>query len=145
MTGILLSSCLYLVVRYFTSEDLLLEQDPAVEVLKDVPKEFLLSMYFALIAVNLPLFLLDSQLFFLHILLMSQKVTTYEYILQKREQAEMKCEREMHGEVSGVRSLSKKLLGYFDWIVFCRCGQRRRSRCDAWRGRGGGLLAAPSA
>mmetsp|Transcript_114117 Transcript_114117/g.221661 ORF Transcript_114117/g.221661 Transcript_114117/m.221661 type:complete len:457 (+) Transcript_114117:108-1478(+) len=129
MTGILLATCIYLLVDYCLDEDLFEQRAQAIRLFSRTPKELLLGLVVTLIAVNAPLFFLDLQLVVLHMFLMSQSLTTYEYIMSKQDRHEER-EREADDDEEG-RSKKRKvrtLPHCMDWIVFCRCGQRRRRK-----------------
>jgi hypothetical protein len=77
------------------------------------------------------------QLVVLHTFLMSQDMTTYEYIMHKRDAQdlrELEAEAAKYGAEGARRSkrrinpLIQRMMGCVDWIVFCRCGRRRRRK-----------------
>merc|ERR1719296_44204 len=110
-----------------------------------LPWEFLVSLLAFLTFINLPLFLLDVQLVLLHLFLISQDLTTYEYIVGKRDMEQEEAEPdEPEDEENGRPAMSKReraraagrrairtLPACADWIVFSRCGRRRRQRAKA--------------
>merc|ERR1719221_205174 len=57
---------------------------------------------------------------------MSQQLTTYEYIMNKRNRA-MGEGMDWKGD-GAARRRNFKLPGCMDWIIFCQCGRRRRSK-----------------
>ncbi|CAK0798808.1 unnamed protein product, partial [Prorocentrum cordatum] len=58
----------------------------------------------------------------LHLFLMSQNLTTYEYIMNQRFPGED------GGTAGKLRRHIRKLPSCMDWIVFSRCGRRRRPK-----------------
>lgn len=148
MTGIVLSTSLYLFVDYLKHEEALvlrLEEGSLV----GMPTEAALSILMAIAVVNLPLFALDMQLVILHIFLYTQNLTTYEYIMNKMNDDEELDELQPPAPAApaaasespkelptppppnvrrGWRRLKgmKKLPRCMDWIVFVRCGRSRR-------------------
>lgn len=122
MIGIVLSTCLYLLIDYFVNDNFP-DRVNSIVIYRSFPEEFFLGLFILMVFVNAPLFLLDMQLVLLHIFLCSQDLTTYEYIMNKREIT-----------LSGVGGAKAKNLSHriktlphcMDWIVFSRCGQKRR-------------------
>lgn len=86
MTGIILGSVVYLLIDYIRSDEVVL-QDRIDKFFGGLPKEMFLAIFVFLITINLPLFVLDVQLLLFHVFLTSKNLTTYEYIVQKRDQA----------------------------------------------------------
>jgi len=132
MTGILFATCIYLLVDYCLDEDLFGQRAQTIPLFSRTPKEVLLGFILTLIAVNAPLFFLDLQLVVLHMFLMSQQLTTYEYIMSKHDRQEAQA-REKEGletdeEGGSFKKKIHTLPHCMDWIVFCRCGQRRRRK-----------------
>uniref|UniRef100_A0A7S2E3N6 Palmitoyltransferase n=1 Tax=Alexandrium andersonii TaxID=327968 RepID=A0A7S2E3N6_9DINO len=134
MTGILLSTCAYVIVTYFVDEERFVDRAQSIVLFRSSPKELLFGLTITLVIVNGPLFLLDLQLVLLHLFLMSQNLTTFEYIVNKQERLEAREEgRELKSGSAKARAriLSRKIRTLprcMDWIVFCRCGQRRKKR-----------------
>mmetsp|Transcript_59806 Transcript_59806/g.107388 ORF Transcript_59806/g.107388 Transcript_59806/m.107388 type:complete len:249 (-) Transcript_59806:396-1142(-) len=116
MIGIVLGTILYQFIDYFTGEDfeLRLQESP---VHSGLSMEAFLGTLIVMSIVNVPLWCLDMQLVFLHVYLMNQNLTTYEYIMNRKQQDE------------GI-SKFKGLPRCMDWIVFSRCGQKRRKKKD---------------
>jgi len=132
MTGILFATCIYLLVDYCLDEDLFGQRAQTIPLFSGTPKEVLLGFILTLIAVNAPLFFLDLQLVVLHMFLMSQQLTTYEYIMSKHDRQEAQA-REKEGletdeEGGSFKKKIHTLPHCMDWIVFCRCGKRRRPK-----------------
>lgn len=113
-----------------------------------VPWQLLVWFLGFVMIVNLPLFVLDMQLVVLHLLLIRQDLTTYEYIVSKYDQEMLEQEEELPDKL-GAESVSaekrtvgaaaaaagaasrraiRRLPSCVDWIVFARCGRRRRRR-----------------
>jgi len=131
MTGVLLGTCAYLLADYIVDEEAFERRAQAVALFRTSPRQALLALIITLTFVNTPLFLLDTQLVVLHIFLMSQQLTTYEYIMNKQDRADQHEEGAVNGEAGKSGSSGKKkrtLPRCMDWIVFCRWGQRRRRR-----------------
>jgi len=136
MTGILLGTCVYIILDYIMDEEAFEER--ARGVFPGAPRQLLLGIVGALTVVNLPLFVLDLQLVLLHAFLMSQQLTTYEYIMNKQEQMEgrdegksMKSQSTVSKANAARRRLKQKIRTLprcMDWIVFSRCGQKRKKR-----------------
>lgn len=145
MIAIVLGTCLYLIIDYGTNQgyELRLHSSPAYG---RAPKELFLAFHVILLAVNVPLFALDMQLVLLHAFLVSQDLTTYEYIMGKREnegggEEQAKSPSMMQAAKKRIKTLPSCL----DWIVFSRCGKRRRPKQDGVERIGGGSEVAPSA
>lgn len=134
MIGIVLGTCLYLLVDYFVDKDMFEQRFRDIAIFRKFPKEFFMGLLVTMLAVNVPLFLLDVQLIFLHCFLASQQLTTYEYINIKLERSppedggEKYKSDEMHEEAAGKVRKITTLPRCMDWIVFCRCGRRRKRR-----------------
>merc|ERR1712060_567290 len=79
-----LSTIAYLLIDYGVNNDGFAERLESLSLYSSIPKEFFLGLLIAMAFVNCPLFGLDLQLVFLHAWLMSQNLTTYEYIMNKR-------------------------------------------------------------
>mmetsp|Transcript_54049 Transcript_54049/g.167551 ORF Transcript_54049/g.167551 Transcript_54049/m.167551 type:complete len:437 (-) Transcript_54049:63-1373(-) len=137
MTGILLSTCAYVLVTYFADEERFVQRAQSISLFRSSPRELLLGLTIALVVVNTPLFLLDLQLVLLHLFLMSQHLTTFEYIISKQEKLEAREEGKdfAEGKLGSASSRARMRLAgrmvrtlprCMDWIVFCRCGKRRR-------------------
>lgn len=133
MIGIILGSCVYLLVDIFSNVDMFDARVQSVAFMQDFPNEFFIGVMVVLLVINAPLFVLDTQLVVLHIFLTSQNLTTYEYIMNKRSQEEGDISE---GSVAPVREGEetspsvrhvRTLPHWMDWIFFSRCG-RRRSR-----------------
>jgi len=120
MIGIILGTCLYLFIDYFANESGFNERIDSSSLHQHFPREFYLGLLIVLIAVNGPLYLLDMQLVILHIFLASQNMTTYEYIMNKRNID--------NNEARDLGRRFRTLPGCMDWIVFSRCGQKRRRK-----------------
>jgi len=116
MIGVVLGTILYQFIDYFTNEafESRLEASP---VHSGLSMEAFLVTLIAMSFVNVPLWCLDMQLVLLHVYLMHQNLTTYEYIMNRRQQDE---------GTSKFRGLPRCM----DWIVFSRCGQRRPKKKD---------------
>jgi len=121
MIGIILGTTLYLLIDYFANDDGFDERINSISLHKHFPREFYLGLLIVLVVVNGPLFLLDMQLVILHTFLASQNMTTYEYIMNKRT-------IEDDGARDSLGRRFRTLPGCMDWIVFSRCGQKRRRK-----------------
>lgn len=138
MTGILLATCVYVLCTYFADEDKFVQRAQSIVLFRSSPRELLLGLTIVLVIVNLPLFLLDLQLVLLHLFLMSQNLTTFEYIVNKQERSEAREDgKDLNtgklgkSSVARARILSRNIRTLprcMDWIVFCRCGQRKKRR-----------------
>jgi len=136
MTGIVLGTCGYLFVDYFANEEefvVRLHQNP---LFSEAPREMAMGLLCSLVVVNLPLFTLDMQLVVLHAFLYTQNLTTYEYIMNKRdlqleeEFAEAETERPEKpkgARTDYLRKRIKTLPRCMDWIVF-RPRKRREKK-----------------
>mmetsp|Transcript_43168 Transcript_43168/g.120098 ORF Transcript_43168/g.120098 Transcript_43168/m.120098 type:complete len:358 (-) Transcript_43168:296-1369(-) len=125
MIGIVLGTCLYLLIDYGINEDMFEDRAHSIAIYSSLPKEFFLGLLITMTALNTPLFLLDLQLVLLHAFLASQQLTTYEYIMNKRSQ----MDRPEGDKASGrIGRRIRTLPGCMDWIVFSRCGQKRRKK-----------------
>eukprot|EP00747_Dinoflagellata_sp_TGD_P170195 gnl/TRDRNA2_/TRDRNA2_201133_c0_seq1.p1 gnl/TRDRNA2_/TRDRNA2_201133_c0~~gnl/TRDRNA2_/TRDRNA2_201133_c0_seq1.p1 ORF type:complete len:456 (+),score=69.64 gnl/TRDRNA2_/TRDRNA2_201133_c0_seq1:81-1448(+) len=143
-TGIILIVCLYLFVDYFLNESAVEERFQKHPLFSGAPKEVALVLLCVLGFINFPLFVLDMQLVILHCFLTWQNLTTYEYIMNKRNQElenldgvgkyQEGGEQGKDGE-KGRWSKSKQVMvrkivtlpRCMDWIVFARCGSRKKS------------------
>lgn len=123
MTFNILCVCAYLLVEYFSHEEEFEIRWHDHFFFADVTKEVALIPLFFLALVNLPFFFLDMQLVLLHMFLSWNNVTTYEYIMNKRNAAEEREYNQANGIApkGGIRTLPRCL----DWIVF---RSRKRSQ-----------------
>lgn len=137
MIGIILCTCLYLLVDVFTNTTEFERRIRDVAFMEILPMEFFMALLVAMICVNGPLFLLDFQLVILHIFLSSQQLTTYEYIMSKRGQMEGEegdasaigeSPKDEAGAGQPERKAVRTLPHWMDWIIFSRCGRRRRPK-----------------
>eukprot|EP00927_Polykrikos_kofoidii_P042134 TRINITY_DN3599_c0_g2_i1.p1 TRINITY_DN3599_c0_g2~~TRINITY_DN3599_c0_g2_i1.p1 ORF type:complete len:439 (+),score=96.36 TRINITY_DN3599_c0_g2_i1:98-1414(+) len=137
MTGVVLATVVYLLVDFLVNPDEFDERLQTIEVVGVVPKEVLFVLFVFLTVMNAPLFVLDVQLVLLHAFLMSQKLTTYEYAIYKRD---LQLEMEVRGTLedseakpkvsSSLAKRIKTLPSCLDWFVFAKCSsQRRRKKC----------------
>lgn len=131
MTGIVLGTCGYLGFDYFANEESFVERFQDNPLFSEAPKEIALTLLCCLVVVNFPLFTLDMQLVVLHAFLCTQNLTTYEYIMNKRD---MQLEEELEvteppkrNRTDYVRKKIQTLPRCMDWIVF-RPGRRRREQ-----------------
>jgi len=124
MIGIVLTTCLYLLIDYAINEDFE-DRVQSIAMYRSLPSEFFLGLLITMLFVNAPLFLLDLQLVLLHTFLWSQNLTTYEYIMNKRE-----ITSDGGGSKAGknIGQRIRTLPHCMDWIVFSRCGQKRRKQ-----------------
>ncbi|CAE7638458.1 ZDHHC11 [Symbiodinium sp. CCMP2456] len=115
MIGVVLGTILYQFIDYFTNEafESRLEASP---IHAGLSMESFLVTLIAMSFVNVPLWCLDMQLVFLHVYLMHQNLTTYEYIMNRRQQ---------DAGTSKFRGLPRCMDE-----VFSRCGQRRPKKKD---------------
>lgn len=123
MLAIVLGTILYLIIDYFTNQEDF-QARLRLHLFQNFPKELMLGLLFALCAINGPLFILDFQLVVLHALLTSQNLTTFEYIMNKRLEQEQRESGLERGEER--KQMKLQLPRCLDWIVFCRCGQRKK-------------------
>lgn len=147
MIGIILGTVLFLLIAYIMDKAAFGQRVEETPLLRALPKEFFLALVLILAAINAPLFVLDVQLVALHMFLMSQELTTYEYImnkrsgLQRREEGDDAALAEKYGGngagSGGESTKSQKpskvirtLPRCMDWIIFSRCGRRRRRKSD---------------
>jgi len=133
MIGIILGTCLYLIIDIFTNEEGFGHRVHSIAFMENLPKQFFEALLVTMVVINSPLFLLDLQLVVLHVFLMSQQLTTYEYIMSKRSQMDSDEGREAEGGSKeqtrkGFSKRVRTLPHWMDWIVFSRCGQRRRRK-----------------
>jgi len=127
MTGTVLIACIQVLANYCMDDDLFEQRAHAISLFDGTPKELLLGVVVTLMLVNVPLFILDVQLMLLHLFLMSQHMTTYEYVMNKRE-LQQGHEKEAGAEGMSLRKQGPTLPHCMDWIIFCRCGQRRKRK-----------------
>lgn len=136
MIGIVLGTFVYLLLESFLNEDAFGERVQKVQYIRNVPKVALSVILIALTLINGPLFVFDLQLVVMHAFLASQNLTTYEYIMKKRSMDEESEENEVcegdkeESSKAGkpTRSRIRTLPSCLDWIVFARCGKRRRRK-----------------
>mmetsp|Transcript_19939 Transcript_19939/g.69210 ORF Transcript_19939/g.69210 Transcript_19939/m.69210 type:complete len:572 (-) Transcript_19939:77-1792(-) len=129
MVGIVLGTCIYLLYEYCSEEDRLQVRLQDLAAFESLPKEFILGVIIFLVIINLPLFLLDVQLIILHIFLMSQELTTYEYIMVKSGRLELRNTTSRPSLAGTARLVGRKiptLPAFMDWIVFAGCCKKRR-------------------
>jgi len=129
MTGTVLAVSSYLIVDFIINDEFQ-ERFQENPIFSNAPKELALSVVCALIVVNLPLFVLDMQLICLHQLLTYNHMTTYDYIMSKRN-AEQSSEKNAASGKFDARSRSRmdKALGALDWIVVKK-RKRRTSKIE---------------
>jgi len=127
MIGIVLGTMLYQIIDYATNQENFELRLQASALLNGLSKEGFLGIIIAMCFVNVPLWVLDMQLVVLHTFLMQNNMTTYEYIVMKNQAAE---KREIEAASGEAPKRFKSLPGWMDWIVFSRCGQRRRRKKD---------------
>lgn len=129
MTGICVGTCSYIFVSAFIDpEESFDARFHEFAATLSLPWELFVTLLGLLAMINVPLFMLDVQLLVLHIFLISQNLTTYDYIMGKQEAASNQKRDEESGLKKGRRRLVKKLPRWMDWIVFSRCGKKRRKR-----------------
>lgn len=138
MIGTVLATCAYLLITYFTDQDAFQQRLEGTPVMCEIPKETFLGLLITMLLINMPLFVLDMQLVLLHMFLMSQGLTTYEYIMNKRDSMDRSKEpgagtgSDEYGRATKSRAQAspakavKSLPRCMDWIFFCSCGKRRR-------------------
>jgi len=142
MVSIVLVTCVYLLSELVLHEESFRNRVRTAAIVK-VPKEFSLGVFLLLTVINTPFWVLEMQMVFLHFYLMSQDLTTYEYIMNKRRQKESDefgqfdaaedKERRCDGTGTGSPAnqqypmqmrRTRGLPTCIDWIVFARCGRR---------------------
>eukprot|EP00392_Amoebophrya_sp_AT5.2_P007526 g7541.t1 len=88
------------------------------------------AVYGFLLFINVPFWLLNNQLIFLHIFLMRNKLTTYEYIMIKLEREKEKESTTItlkSGRTLSFKKTLKALPGVCDWFLFGKtCGRNSR-------------------
>lgn len=115
MTANILGISAYLLVDYFVNEREFEIRWHGHIFFESVAKEVALAPFIFLVIVNLPFFVLDMQLVLLHMFLTWQNVTTFEYIMNKRNKdAENEAYQEDGSKPSKIRTLPRCM----DWIVF---------------------------
>uniref|UniRef100_A0A0G4ID84 Uncharacterized protein n=1 Tax=Chromera velia CCMP2878 TaxID=1169474 RepID=A0A0G4ID84_9ALVE len=123
-TSGMVACALFLIVHRAMQEEPL---DPPLSVYgTDFSAEAFYALMGVVLLINVPLLLLDAQLIGLHIFLMSNKMTTYEYIIMKRDQLD--SAEAAQRESGGSTSPEKPKGSCFDWIVFRR--KKTRSKSD---------------
>mmetsp|Transcript_128074 Transcript_128074/g.370692 ORF Transcript_128074/g.370692 Transcript_128074/m.370692 type:complete len:797 (+) Transcript_128074:96-2486(+) len=127
LTGVFLCTCVYIMVVSLTDTDAFRARILEAEGVAGLPWEFLITVLAVLSAINAPLFLLDTQLVLLHMFLIYHGLTTYEYIVQKRSQEAA----DPDDSGSGKKKMALALPRWLDWIVFSRCGRRKRRQRQA--------------
>lgn len=130
MVGVMLVTGVNLIADYCSEEDRLLKRMQDTPGFETLPKGFILGVLIFLAVVNVPLFLLDLQLIFLHLFLMSQNLTTYEYIMYKSGRLSP-TEKATAGVKAARQLVGKKITtlpACLDWIVFAKCCKKRRRR-----------------
>jgi len=118
MTGIMLSTIFYLLYDHFSEEGNGVVAKNLEARFGGLPEAVALLVFWSLIVVNLPLFLLDMQLVLFHIFLTSRGLTTHEYVIQK-------AQREESGEA--VSCAQKCMTCCMDNIVLRRRRRPKRS------------------
>jgi len=83
-----------------------------------LPKEFYLTVVVTLLVVNALIFFLAVQLILLHIYLISNDMTTYEYIVNSTH-ADGKTKE---------KTLGERVAGLVDGVVLTRCGKKKKTR-----------------
>lgn len=131
MIGIVLGTIAYQVIDFFTNEESFEVRLEESLILNGIAREAYFGILILLLFVNIPLWVLDMQLVLLHSFLMHQNLTTYEYIMNKRarddeSQAGDNGEQESQGKKPAFKALPKCM----DWIVFAKCGRRRKKNMD---------------
>lgn len=116
----------------------------------DYPNGLILGILCFLVAVNLPLFALDLQLCLLHAFLAKQNLTTFEYIMQKKEQEDELAEQALRRAAMKKEGFASddeprlrrfdSLPRFMDWIVFNR---RRKGPGDASQDSAGAGFGGP--
>merc|ERR1719499_1650256 len=118
---------LAVVIEYSGDPSAFSERVMARDFLGDLPMEFYLAVLCSISLLNLPFLLLDVQLLVLHLFLLSQDLTTYEYIIRKEDDRAANGSAVGDDRQSGEHSNRvRKLPSWMDWIFFSRCGRRRR-------------------
>merc|ERR1719265_953468 len=85
------------------------------------------SFLFAMLVVNVPLFLLTSQLMLFHAFLRWRNMTTYEYISMKRREKEKAKTADAKGKEEDADKKRFVLPCCLDWIVYKSRRKRRIS------------------
>lgn len=126
MTLNILLISIYQLVEYFVNELEFESRWQGHFLFDGAAKEVALVLLIFLTFINLPFFFLDMQLVILHMFLSWQNVTTYEYIMNKRNTA-MENENNYDGaQPSGSGEAKMRTLPRcIDWIL---CDRRRRKR-----------------
>jgi len=124
MIGIVLCTIMYLFVDYATNMTNFWLRMQESLIVGGLSMEGFLGILGVMCFVNIPLWVLDMQLVLLHTFLMHHNMTTFDYIMNKKNQEQ----EQEDGE--GAASKFKALPKWMDWIVFARCGQKRRKKKD---------------
>lgn len=127
MTGIVLHISIYLLVDCLTSEESFEKRLSENPIFGDFPKDGALVTLCIMICVNLPLFFLDMQLIVLHIFLTWNQLTTYEYIMEKRD---VECFEDDPAAANSPPRKDRRLPDCLDWIVFKRRKKKQKQSSD---------------
>lgn len=126
MTANILGVSGYLLLEFFIDDQEFESRWVKHFLFENVAKEVALVPFIFLAVVNCPFFVLDMQLVLLHIFLTWQNVTTYEYIMNKRN-ASLENEYNQDANKSDSKGGMRTLPRCLDWIVI----RRRRRKQDA--------------
>uniref|UniRef100_A0A7S4Q6S0 Palmitoyltransferase n=1 Tax=Alexandrium monilatum TaxID=311494 RepID=A0A7S4Q6S0_9DINO len=123
MTGIMLGTCMALLVECAVDDARLEGRLQALY--GGVSKDLVIGILICLVLINLPLWVLDAQLVILHTFLNVQQLTTFEYIMRKKEELSM-------SDQGNAGTRSSTLPRCLDWIVFSyRRAQKARTIAPA--------------
>eukprot|EP00927_Polykrikos_kofoidii_P022753 TRINITY_DN21148_c0_g1_i1.p1 TRINITY_DN21148_c0_g1~~TRINITY_DN21148_c0_g1_i1.p1 ORF type:complete len:527 (+),score=97.54 TRINITY_DN21148_c0_g1_i1:64-1644(+) len=124
--AITLGSCVYLLVEYATDSDKLSQRAETSHIFRGSTVAPLVLLWIMTV-VNVPFYLLDVQLIGLHVFLMHEGMSTYDYIVMKQEREKRKAAGSDEEALAfGGSQRHRSLPHCLDWIFFSSCGQRRR-------------------
>lgn len=122
VVGIIFGTVLIMLIDVAMDGDSLDRRISGVDSFKDISSDFFFGLLIVMTIFNAPIFVLDVQLVIMHIILTWQGLTTYDYITNKRDyQADVDVKDKQE-------SKAMILPRCVDWIVFARCGRRRRKQ-----------------
>jgi len=126
MTANILVISAYLLIDYFANDEEFEIRWHEHPLFADVAKEVALVPFIFLAVVNLPFFVLDMHLVLLHLFLSWNNVTTYEYIMNKRNTMENETyQAESTKSAGDGKPKLRTLPRCMDWIL---CANRKRRR-----------------
>eukprot|EP00929_Paragymnodinium_shiwhaense_P029786 TRINITY_DN17002_c1_g1_i1.p1 TRINITY_DN17002_c1_g1~~TRINITY_DN17002_c1_g1_i1.p1 ORF type:complete len:351 (+),score=65.58 TRINITY_DN17002_c1_g1_i1:117-1169(+) len=141
MVGMMLATCAYVLIDYVRDREGFKAFAAERATLWQLLPHSCPGILIGLLVANMPLFVMDVQLVFLHVFLMRRGLTTFEYIMEKRRQEEeeelddlaaqedadrdqVAPEEQEGGDIPSPikdRRPGTTLPSACDWIVFARC------------------------